>query len=286
MEEPWLVVTRFAPSPTGYLHLGHAYSALLAWQRVKEEGGQFLLRFEDIDYTRVRPEFYQQIEDDLNWLGIEWKRTPILQSERLPLYQDALDELRDLGLLYRCFCTRKDLAESAAPQQGVPHGHYTGRCREMADSVVTERLEEEKSFSWRLDIARASARVGRLSFQDRERGVVGVEPHILGDPVLARKDIATSYHLASVVDDAEQGVTEIIRGRDLLESTHLHRVLQKLWGYSEPIYEHHRLVVNEDGRRLAKREHSLAIKELRERGFTSEEVVQQAFSQVEPPLTR
>lgn len=271
------MITRFAPSPTGYLHLGHAYSAVLAYRRAQESGGRFLLRFEDIDYTRVREEFYGGIEEDLAWLGLSWEGAPWRQLQRMEAYEGALGQLRDRGHLYRCFCTRRDLAQAAAaPQEGDGAVRYRGTCRLLDREAVAEKLAAGRPFSWRMNMVRAAAEVGPLTFREKEKGVIKVDPYLTGDPVLARKDIATSYHLAVVVDDAAQGVTEVTRGSDLADSTHLHRVLQELLGLPAPDYWHHRLVVNDEGRRLAKREHSLAIRTLREGGASPEEVMRRA----------
>ena len=267
------MVTRFAPSPTGRLHLGHAYSAWLTWERAQRAGGRFLLRFEDIDHTRVRPEFYDGIEEDLRWLGLAWEEEPMRQLNRLPAYEEALESLRRMGLLYRCFCTRKDLA-AAAPQEGDGASRYPGTCRGLSEEESEKR--EGEGFSWRLNMAAASEKVGELSFEDERFGRVAVDPLLLGDPVLARKDIATSYHLAVVVDDAFQEITEVIRGEDLLESTHVHRVLQVLLDYPELKYLHHQLVADKDGKRLAKRHDSLALATLRDEGWTPERVIAEA----------
>lgn len=271
------MITRFAPSPTGRLHLGHAYSATLAFRRAQECGGRFLLRFEDIDFTRVRDEFYAGIEEDLTWLGITWEGIAWRQLQRVDAYEEALSQLEGRGHLYRCFCTRRDLAQAAsAPQEGDGAVKYSGTCRLLESGVVAEKLAAGTPFSWRMNMVSAAAEVGALTFREKGVGLVEVDPYLTGDPVLARKDIATSYHLAVVVDDAAQEVTEVTRGADLLESTHLHRVLQELLGLPAPDYWHHRLVVNEAGRRLAKREHSLAIKTLREEGVSAEEVIRRA----------
>lgn len=270
------MVTRFAPSPTGRLHLGHAYSASLAWSRAQQTGGDFLLRFEDIDHTRVREEFYLGIEEDLRWLGISWQAKPWRQLNRLAAYEDAFENLRARGLIYPCFCTRKELAQ-AAPQQGDEASIYAGTCRVLSVTEQQERLALNVACSWRLDIAKAAKEIGALTFQDERFGQVQVRPQILGDPVLARKDIATSYHLAVVVDDAAQSITEIVRGEDLLESTHVHRVLQELLGFSQPHYFHHQLVVDEEGKRLAKRHDSLAIATLRGKGWSPEQVLAHAY---------
>lgn len=263
------MTTRFAPSPTGRLHLGHAYSALLAWERAQAVGGRFLLRFEDIDHTRVREAYYLGIEDDLRWLGIEWPERPWRQMDRLEAYERALQQLRERELLYRCFCTRKDLAFAIdAPQEGESAPLYPGTCRSLSRAEEAERLARGLPFCWRLDSEGAGAMVGPLSFRDARFGEIAVESSLMGDVVLARKDIATSYHLAVVVDDAAQEVTEVVRGEDLLESTHVHRVLQELLAFPAPNYLHHQLVVDDEGKRLAKRHDSLALATLRERGTT------------------
>ena len=271
------MITRFAPSPTGRLHLGHAYSAWLAWERARSAGGQFLLRFEDIDHTRVREEYYQGIEEDLRWLGIDWEGQPWRQLSRMDAYSQAFDRLQKMGLLYPCFCTRKELA-ATAPQQGDGAMNYPGTCLRFDDSERQNKLKSGVSYSWRLNMEKAALRVGELTFDDSERGQIVVRPQLLGDPVLARKDIATSYHLAVVVDDAAQKVTEVIRGEDLLESTHIHRVLQVLLGFSEPQYFHHALVNDSEGKRLAKRNDSLAITTLRQEGWSAEKVLAEALA--------
>ncbi|MBK1833755.1 tRNA glutamyl-Q(34) synthetase GluQRS [Roseibacillus ishigakijimensis] len=267
--------TRFAPSPTGRLHLGHAYSAWLAWERAVQQGGEFLLRFEDIDHTRVRPEFYEGIEEDLRWLGLQWPQPAWRQLDRLAAYEEALARLRERGVLYPCFCTRRELAASA-PQQGDGAQLYPGTCRGLSAEERAAREAAGRGWAWRMDMARAADLVGPLTFQEESRGLVRVRPTLLGDPVLARKDIATSYHLAVVVDDAAQEVSEVVRGEDLLESTHIHRVLQVLLELPEPRYFHHPLVVDEGGQRLAKRHDALAIATLREAGVSPEEVLRQA----------
>lgn len=266
------MITRFAPSPTGWLHLGHAYSAWLAWERAQKVGGDFRLRFEDIDHTRVRENYYAGIEEDLQWLGIRWKEPPIRQLDRLSFYREAFYRLQAMGLLYPCFCTRRELVESA-PQQGDGAVSYRGTCRKLPQEERDRRLRAGRDCSWRMDMERAGSEVGGLLFEDLRFGVTKVQPSILGDPVLARKDIATSYHLAVVVDDAAQGVTEVTRGEDLLTSTHVHRVLQELLQLPEPSYFHHKLVVDQGGKRLAKRDDGLALRTLREEGRSAPEVI-------------
>jgi len=267
-----LVTTRFAPSPTGRLHLGHAYAALVAHDLARRAGGRFLLRFEDIDHTRVRPEFYQEIEDDLKWLGIEWDSTPVRQSERLPHYQRALDTLRERGALYPCFCTRRNINQEVARIANAPHGPegtlYPGTCRSLSKLECEQRISAGDSHAWRLDARRATEITGALTFVDDRLGSHQVDPALLGDVVLARRDIATSYHLAVVVDDADQQVTHVTRGEDLLASTHAHRMLQALLDLPEPRYLHHELVCDPSGQRLATRTEALSLAVLRESGLS------------------
>lgn len=262
------VITRFAPSPTGQLHLGHLYSAHIAHQLAQSQGGQFLLRFEDIDTTRVRDPFYQAIEDDLDWAGIEAPKPYLRQSERLDAYSLAIEQLKSLGVLYPCFCSRKDIQRELAHITNAPHGsdgpHYPGTCRTLGSSENQQNLAAGKTPSWRLDCAKASKLTGTLGFHDTYFGETPVNPGLLGDIILARKDIGTSYHIAVVVDDAYQNITDVVRGEDLLDSTHIHRVLQKLLNLPQPRYHHHPLVTDDAGERLAKRHEALALQSLRE----------------------
>ena len=262
------VVTRFAPSPTGLLHLGHAYSAMLAHDFARERGGTFLLRIEDIDPGRARAEFVDGIIEDLLWLGLEWDADMVYQSERLPLYAEALERLKGEGLVYPCFCTRSAIAAEIAASAAAPHGpdgpHYPGICRRLSDDERRERAASEPH-AWRLDLAQAAGRTGRLTWHDGE-ATVKAEPETFGDVVLARKDAPTSYHLAVTVDDAAHGVTDIVRGRDLYESTHVHRLLQALLELPTPVYHHHPLLNDAEGRRLAKRHGAPTITELRRGG--------------------
>ncbi len=249
------VATRFAPSPTGRLHLGHAYSALLAHEFARSRGGMFLLRIEDIDPGRVRSEFVDAIFEDLSWLGIVPDGEILVQSERLPLYEAALAQLKQQELVYPCFCTRSEIAREIAGSATAPHGpdgpRYPGNCRELAQS---ERMRKAKEapHAWRLDMKRAVAAAGPISWQDGQTEV-RAHPERFGDMVLARKDSPTSYHLAVTVDDAAQSVTDIIRGRDLHAATDVHRLLQELLGLPAPNYHHHPLLLDAQGRRLAKR---------------------------------
>lgn len=259
-----MVVTRFAPSPTGYLHLGHAHAARVAHDLAREQGGRFLVRFEDIDHTRVRQKYYDAILDDLRFLGLVWDDTPWKQLDRLDHYQEAIETLNRLGVLYPCYCTRREIERELAQISHAPHGpeglHYPGTCRHRRDRP------EGREPSWRLNTDKVAALVGPLSFSDELQGTITVVPDLLGDPILARKDIGTSYHLAVVIDDAAQKITHVTRGEDLLQATHLHRVLQTLLDLPEPRYLHHRLILDARGHRLAKRDNALAIQSLRKEG--------------------
>lgn len=263
------IVTRFAPSPTGRLHLGHAWSALLAHDRAAEAGGRFLLRIEDIDQSRCRCEFVAGIFEDLRWLGLSWDDEPMVQSQRMPAYAAALAMLDETGLLYRCTCTRADIAAAASAPQGEIGARYPGTCRHKAIGPDTSR-----PWSWRLDVRTAMAHAGPLFWRDEEAGSICATPDILGDPVLARKDAGTSYHLAVTVDDAAQGVTHVVRGRDLFSATHLHRLLQALLGLPSPSYRHHRLIMGIDGTRLAKRKDAPTLAALRDAGTDPAALVQ------------
>jgi glutamyl-Q tRNA(Asp) synthetase len=270
-------VTRFAPSPTGRLHLGHAYAAKVAHDQARRQGGRFLLRFEDIDHTRVKPEFYGGIEEDLHWLGLDWDGPALRQSDRTAAYAAALDDLRRAGVAYPCFCTRREIEEEVARMVSAPHGPegalYPGTCRRLSEDEKNARLAAGQQPAWRLDAGKAAEIAGELSFTDTRHGRILVDPGLLGDVVLARKDIGTSYHLAVVVDDAFQGVTLVTRGEDLLPSTHVHRMLQELLGFPEPAYLHHTLVVDENGVRLAKRHDALSIRNLRDAGLPPADIL-------------
>jgi glutamyl-Q tRNA(Asp) synthetase len=267
-------VTRFAPSPTGLLHLGHAFSARIASELAGP--APFLLRFEDIDHTRVRARFYDAIERDLRWLGLDWSGEPLRQSARLHAYAAALDALRRGGVVYPCFCTRRDIQAEIAAIAAAPHGPegplYPGTCRRLPAAERHRRIADGPAPVWRLNSALAARLAGPLRFHDELHGTIDVDPGLLGDVVLARRDIATSYHLAVVVDDAHQGVELVSRGADLLPSTHVHRLLQALLGLHRPRYHHHRLLTDEQGRRLAKRHDSLSIASLRDAGRSPGEV--------------
>jgi glutamyl-Q tRNA(Asp) synthetase len=252
-------VTRFAPSPTGRMHLGHAFSAIMAHDFARSRGGEFLLRIEDIDGTRSRIEHVATIVDDLAWLGLTWDGPVVFQSERLDRYAAALDELRTHGLLYPCFCTRAEIAASLSAPHG-PEAIYPGTCRRID---AGQRMDEPHC--WRIDMAKAVAVTGPLTWTDHG-ATIAADPAAQGDVVLARKDAPVSYHVAATIDDAAQGVTDVIRGRDLFDATHIHRLLQTLLGLPTPAYHHHDLLTGADGERLAKRHNAPTLATLRNAG--------------------
>lgn len=266
------MITRFAPSPTGKLHLGHVMAAWVACELARQHRGTFLLRHEDIDATRVREEFYHGIEEDLAWLGLQWAGTPLRQTSRTAAYDLALENLRSGGFVYPCFCTRREINEIAAPH-GPEGPIYPGTCRSLPESVRAEKIAGGAGHAWRLDAAKAADAIGPLTFRDILHGTIPVEPILLGDVVLARKDIGVAYHLAVVVDDAFQEITHVTRGQDLFTSTHVHRLLQHLLGLPEPIYLHHPLVLDETGKRLAKRHDALSVSTMRAQGMKPEEIL-------------
>ncbi|MCP5432003.1 MAG: tRNA glutamyl-Q(34) synthetase GluQRS [Alphaproteobacteria bacterium] len=269
-------VTRFAPSPTGALHLGHAFAAILAHDLARAGGGRFLVRIEDIDAARSRPEFEAAILADLAWLGLAFETPVRRQSEHVADYAAALRRLASLGVLYPCFCTRREIAEEVARSAGAPQGPdgplYPGTCRALDESVRAARIARGEPHALRLDAAKALAIAGALAFREEGRGPAGeqgeiaVDPAGSGDVVLARKDFPASYHLAVTVDDAAQGVTLVTRGEDLFAATHVHRVLQALLGLPVPRWHHHALVRDAAGARLAKRSESLSLAALRAAG--------------------
>jgi glutamyl-Q tRNA(Asp) synthetase len=274
------LTTRFAPSPTGFLHLGHAYSALVAWRRAREAGGRFLLRLEDIDASRCRPEFSAAIIADLGWLGIDWDGGVRVQSGHFPEYRAALTALAARGLLYPCFCTRAEIAREVAAAAAAPHGPdgapYPGICRRLSAADRAARIAAGIPFAQRLDVAASVAAVpGPLFYDEEDEGAVRCTPEMFGDVVLGRKDTPASYHLCVTHDDARQGVTLVTRGADLKPATHLHRLLQALLGWPAPRYAHHRLLTDEHGRRLAKRDLAMTLRDMRARGITAEAIRQQ-----------
>jgi glutamyl-Q tRNA(Asp) synthetase len=275
-DAPSPITTRFAPSPTGYLHLGHAYSALDAWRAAREAGGKFLLRIEDIDTTRCKPEFTDAIIEDLAWLGLDWDGDVRKQSEHFADYEAALDRLDVMGVIYPCFCTRAAIAAEIARAGGAPQGEdgpiYPGTCRNLSVEDRLSRIAAGANFALRLDVPKASAIAGRLEWEEDEHGIITADPALLGDVVLARKDTPTSYHLAVTYDDALQGVTLVTRGADLFTATHIHRLLQALLDLPTPRYRHHKLLTDASGKRFAKRDKALTLRALRESGKTPAEV--------------
>lgn len=270
--------TRFAPSPTGRLHRGHAFSALMAQAAAQAAGGRFLLRIEDIDRTRSRPEHEAAILEDLAWLGLEWEQPARRQSEHMGDYRAALDGLISRGLVYRCFRTRREILDDIGR---APHGPSEAfRGGPLPKGEEDRRLAEGQSFAWRLSLDAARRALGEeawtaLSFLEEgrgpngEHGLIQAQPELAGDVVLARKDVGVAYHLAVTVDDALQGVTHVIRGEDLHEAAHIQHLLQALLGLPAPTYRHHRLLLGEDGRRLAKRDHAQTLAEIREGGTSA-----------------
>ena len=277
-----MIVTRFAPSPTGYLHLGHAYSAAFAHKRARQAHGRFLLRMEDLDPVRARPEFEAAICEDLAWLGLAWDGPVLRQSERFPAYRTALERLEADGLLYPCFCTRTEIAAEIARAVEAPHGpegaHYPGTCRALGADERKARIASGATYAMRLDAVAAAARIPRLSFHEEgsgpngEHGTITVDPLLFGDVVLARKDAPASYHLAVVIDDAHQGVTHVTRGNDLFTAAHIQRVLQALLGLEAPAYAHHKLILAANGRKFSKRDQSVTLRGLRAMGETPEQI--------------
>ncbi len=278
-------VARFAPSPTGYLHLGHVRSALAGWQAARRAGGRFLLRLEDIDNGRCRAEYAAAILEDLAWLGLDWDGEVRRQSEHFDDYRRALDRLAALRVLYPCFCTRRDIAAEIARAGGAPQGEagppYPGTCRRLDPAERAMRQNAGRDYALRLDAARALALTGPLGWVEEGGAAphrVEADPTALGDVVLARKEMPASYHLAVTVDDAIQGVTLVTRGDDLAPSTHIHRLLQALLGLPTPRYRHHPLLTDATGRRLAKRDRAQTIREMRAAGMSPAEIVSRAVA--------
>lgn len=271
-------ILRFAPSPNGYLHLGHALSALVTWKAADLLGGTAYLRIEDIDVQRCKPEFTQAIFEDLHWLGLDWPEPVLIQSERFEIYADAANRLRDMDLLYPCFCSRAEIAAAGAGTDPDGAPLYPGTCRHLSNAERIERLERGDPVQFRLDIEEARERTGMLTYsvigptlEDRPQ-VRHARPERWGDVVLQRKDTPTSYHLSVVVDDAAQGVTHVTRGRDLEAATDIHVLLQMLLGFSPPTYHFHRLLLGDDGQKLAKSKGSRSLRELRAEGWKAEDV--------------
>jgi len=276
------VITRFAPSPTGALHLGHAYAALVAWREAQQPGGRFLLRMEDIDPLRARADYEQAILDDLTWLDLNWDEPVLHQSNRMTAYQAALDRLHAMNLLYPCFCSRADIRAEIKRADAAPHSPrpgddedlpppYPGTCRDLPAAAA--RVASGAPHAWRLRMDRAIAAAGgNLVWHDRYRGETVADPAPFGDIIISRKETPTSYHIAVTLDDAAQGVTLVTRGEDLFPVTHVHRLLQALLDLPVPHYLHHPMVAGTDGRRLAKRDHARALAALRAAGTTPQEI--------------
>ncbi len=277
--------TRFAPSPTGRLHLGHAFAAFTAAAAAAAGDGRWLLRFEDLDPVRSRPEFDRAIEEDLAWLGLSWPKPVLRQSRRLDTYREALDELAGRGLTYPCFCTRREIAAEVARAVEAPQCDgtevtpvYPGTCRALPAPERARRLARGEHYALRLDARAAAERAGPLSFAElgahpgAARRLIPVDPDLLGDVVLARRDVPASYHLAVVVDDAFQGVSLVTRGHDLRPATHVQRLLQALLGLPEPLYAHHRLILDEAGAKLSKRKRPASLERLRALGVTPDQI--------------
>src|SRR5882724_5021023 len=275
-----MIVTRFAPSPTGLLHLGHAYAAITA----HESGDDFLLRIEDIDKGRSRDKFIQAIFYDLKWLGLSWDEPTLRQSTRMGAYAEALVNLKARGLVYPCFCTRAEIAAEIARAGEAQHGPvpgdlaasppgpiYPGTCRALSQEEGMRRIAAGDSYALRLDVTKAAALAGPLTFQERGHSHA-VDPHRFGDIVIARKDLPTSYHLAVVVDDAQQQVSLVTRGEDLLTATHIQRLLQALLKLPEPAYAHHPLVLDETGKKFSKRDGAVSLESLRDAGATPADI--------------
>jgi glutamyl-Q tRNA(Asp) synthetase len=271
------IVTRFAPSPTGYLHLGHAFAAITAWRRARDRGGQFLLRLEDIDTVRCRESFAVAIEEDLRWLGLDWDGPVRVQSAHFSAYRAELGRL-PAELSYPCFCSRADIRREVAASASAPHAPdgapvYPGICRGLSADERAARIAAGAPYAIRLNMRRAVDAVqGRLEVEEETVGRVVCEPGAFGDVVLARRDVPASYHLCVTHDDAVQGITLVTRAKDLLPATHLHRLLQALLGYPTPAYAHHELLTGAAGRRLSKRDGAPTLRDLRTQGFTPSQV--------------
>jgi glutamyl-Q tRNA(Asp) synthetase len=272
------ITTRFAPSPTGYLHLGHAHAGLFAWHRARAAGGRFLVRLEDIDPGRCRPAFAEAALEDLAWLGLDWDGEVRVQSRHLPEYRAALEALAKRGLLYPCFCTRADIAREVAAASSAPHAPdgaplYPGTCRRLSRADRAARLAAGTPYALRLDMARAlEATIPPLGYEETDEGWTRCRPERFGDAVLGRKDALASYHLCVTHDDALQGVTLVTRGLDLRPVTDMHRLLQALMGWPAPAYAHHKLLLDDAGHRLSKRDGALALRTLRQAGRSAAEV--------------
>ena len=275
-------VFRFAPSPNGYLHIGHAYSALRNFDMARRRDGRFLLRMEDIALERCRPEYEQAIYEDLEWLGLTWDGPVLRQSEHFSTYAKAVEHLQERGLLYSCFCSRLEISRVVEERRDWSHDpdggpHYPGTCRHLSDEERARRLASGQHAALRIDMAQAAGQIGQLLGwpeygESKDLRDVHADPSIWGDCVLARKDIPTSYHISVVVDDARQGVTDIVRGQDLFEATSLHRLLQELFDLPTPRYHHHDLLRDSAGQKLSKSTRAKSLRALRQEGVTAQDV--------------
>jgi glutamyl-Q tRNA(Asp) synthetase len=270
-----MIVTRFAPSPSGRLHLGHAYSAAIGHEQARRAGGRFCLRIEDLDPTRCRSEFVEGIFEDLRWLGLDWDEPVTMQSERTAAYRAALHRLKTLGLAYACFCTRADIAQSLTAPHGDAATSYPGTCRGLPDDPARRATNPH---SWRLNSDKALELAGIPSWREDDGRRFSASASDIGDAILARKDAPASYHLSCVVDDAASGVTTVVRGADLRPSTPVQRLLQNLLGLPETTYLHHPLVTREDGRRLAKRDLAPTLAAMRDAGVDGPALVDQLLT--------
>jgi glutamyl-Q tRNA(Asp) synthetase len=268
-----MIITRFAPSPTGRLHLGHAFSALFAAD-LAAPNGQFLLRLEDIDQSRCRPEFEQALLDDLSWLGLTWATPVRRQSDHMDDYQTALDRLKSMGLVYKCYLTRRQLNDIFAAPHGPTSDVVFDTDKAVTDAERTQLQEHDAPHAWRLRSRAAIKRTGPLFWHDQDAGEQQVDIKRFGDVILGRKDMPTSYHLAVTVDDAAQGVTDVSRGSDLFAASHVHRLLQALLDLPQPRYHHHRLLTDANGKRFAKRDQSVTLASLRTNGYSAADIRQ------------
>ncbi|WP_394692709.1 tRNA glutamyl-Q(34) synthetase GluQRS [Hyphobacterium sp.] len=282
-------ITRFAPSPTGHLHLGHAFSALTVFAAAQKAGGRFLLRIEDIDTIRCKPEFEEAIFEDLDWLGLEWEAPVRRQSEHFDAYRAGLERLKAMGVVYRCFKTRKEILEDIGraphhPGEGPEGVIYPGPAEPLSADAEAEKIAAGEPYAWRLSMAAVQQRLGdlsRLTFEETgegpngETGICAIQPDLIGDAILARKDIGTSYHLAVTLDDATQNISHVIRGQDLFFATTMHRILQALLDLPAAVYRHHDLLTGADGARFAKRDKAQTLRSLREAGAEAADIRQQ-----------
>jgi glutamyl-Q tRNA(Asp) synthetase len=271
-----MIKVRFAPSPTGYLHIGHAASVWFTWDHANRNPENFIVRIEDIDSTRCRPEFEQAIYEDLRWLGVDWVQPVRRQSDHFADYRKALQKLDDMELTYPCFCTRKDIAEEISRSPSAPHGPegplYPGTCRRLSAPEIEDKIAQGLPYAIRLDVAKAAAMTGPLRWHDRGSGWQEAHPESLGDAVLARKDTPASYHLCVTHDDALQGITLVTRGQDLFHATHLHRLLQALLNLPAPDYHHHPLLTDHNGSKFSKRNNSLALRTYQKNNLAPEDL--------------